>query len=167
MSDINWGEAPEGATHYVVAKDLLRMSEFVIAGVKDSYHAYDSFGNGGWSSNIDDDNRFTVTPKPEAKPTYTQAMVDAGELPSVGMLVNHQGVDKIIMLPMDANNVFTLKSVKLGLYSFGVLDNLVAIDTRTDEEKAADDFVENRQYTAIDDELVKAIYLAGTNWSKS
>ena len=45
------------------------------------------------------------------KPVYTQAMVDAGEPPNVGMEVMHLSVKKVVMLLADSNSKYVLKSV--------------------------------------------------------
>ena len=45
------------------------------------------------------------------KPVYSQAMVDAGVMPSVGMEVMHLSVKKVVMLPADSNSKYVLKSV--------------------------------------------------------
>jgi len=84
MTNIDWSLAPEGATHHIAALEMLSLSEFVVAGVKGSMYGYDSIDTGGWSSDIEGDNRYTITPRP-TKQLYTTQMQEAGELPSVGM----------------------------------------------------------------------------------
>ena len=101
--DINWDEAPDGATHYMPVSEI-----FCEAWIKDADHNSYSY------IVVGDDNQEWGTARfaqPKAalsclvgvpKPVFTKAMSDAGELPSVGMevvarynydsrLVTHQG----------------------------------------------------------------------------
>ena len=82
-----------------------------------------------------------LKPKP-AQPVFTQAMADNGEPPVVGMKVKHLSVDKLVMLPADANSKYVLKSVD-DMYSLALLHDIKPIDTRTNKAKAFDDKVEH------------------------
>jgi hypothetical protein len=79
MSDINWDEAPEGATHYDTRID-------VYPWLKEDDNGNQYWHHGRWVSYGNDIGvNDSIFARPSPKPTYTQAMVDAGELPSVGM----------------------------------------------------------------------------------
>jgi hypothetical protein len=62
--------------------------------------------------------------KEKIGPIYTQEMFDNGELPSVGMLIKHQSVKKIIIAGLDSNNNFALKSVDKGIYQVVHIDDI-------------------------------------------
>lgn len=82
VMDIEWSKAPEGATHYVVLG-----GDVVYYKIKDddikAYH-------NTWVSDFSEkewlvDNAFRISNETQPTLTYTQAMADNGELPSVGM----------------------------------------------------------------------------------
>ena len=85
--DIDWSKAPEGATHHV--KDLLdnSMTEFVKYNNTGDYGEgyYSMIDSTHWSTGVKNDNNFSLTPKPQPTPIFTQEMYDNGVLPSVGM----------------------------------------------------------------------------------
>ena len=81
MSDINWDDAPEGATHYDNREDVY---PWLMA---------DDNGNKYWHFNCwvkyanDIGVNESISAKPVTSPIYTQDMADNGELPSIGMEV--------------------------------------------------------------------------------
>jgi len=169
---IDWSKAPEGATHYIEDKEYNGASEFVIIGVEGSLFAYDSFGMGGWSVDVNDDNDFKITPIPESKPVYTQAMCDAGELPPVGSEFMHKG-EKVecISTSDEEGGVVTFLNDARNIECCWNNDTWVrAIDTRTDEQKCVDNMMyAYRKGESMADVLseIKKGYIHGVTWSKS
>tara|TARA_R110002111_G_scaffold44030_8_gene80261 strand:+ start:4914 stop:5510 length:597 start_codon:yes stop_codon:yes gene_type:complete len=80
---------------------------------------------------------------------YTQEMADNGELPSVGMICKHLGVEKKVTAPLDVNNKMVLTSVANGIYSLAHCNDIYPIYTRTKKERAIDE---------IESELSKIAY---------
>ena len=85
---IDWSKAPEGATHYAVRlgsymEGWYKVKErgYYFIPVSEETELWNGSDNNGSPS-----ERINLIPKPEL--TYTQAMCDAGELPSVGMECN-------------------------------------------------------------------------------
>lgn len=153
---VDWTMAPEGATHALTTgkdwggdDDLVGEVEF--ARLNSGY--YYCYHDNSWSSArfvIGDDDwvileaRPTKTTKP-VKPIYTQAMIDAGEKPKVGMEVN-------VRLSLSSEELMKGEVVHIG-QNFGVTNFVVQcqnwlsvfelkgihpIDTRTDKEKTID-----------------------------
>jgi len=79
MSDINWDDAPEGATHYDAREGVY---PWVMA--DDNGKKYWYFNR--WVKYANDIGvNDSISSKPVTSPIYTQEMADNGELPSVGM----------------------------------------------------------------------------------
>ena len=164
MSDINWESAPEGATHYDTR-------EGVYPWLKE-----DDNGNKYWHFNcwVNYANDIGVNDSIFAMPSkkvYTAAMCEAGTPPIVGMMVLcsfEDGKWEKVLIDFISEILVVVTDQHSAQYSFPIKEaQFKPVDNRTNEEKAADDFIENRQYTATGDELVRAIFLAGTTWSKS
>lgn len=86
MSNIDWSNAPEGATHYQPNDSdcyeawykNIEAESYQIMMIKESKWSFCDY--------ISDAKRNgTLIPRPVVTPTFTQAMADAGTLPSVGM----------------------------------------------------------------------------------
>jgi len=79
----------------------------------------------------------------EPIPTYTQAMADNGESPSVGMMVidRRNKCEYEILLTADTSGHYVMKGGD-GSYHCELLKYLKPIDTRTDKEKAFDEHFE-------------------------
>ena len=117
---------------------------------------------------------FTLIPRPEAQPVFTQAMADNGELPVVGM--ECQGyvlADTGEQTPSRSGWVegrFTGKATapnggKCFLFTCNMGDDYVInanshikpIDTRTDKEKAIDDLDKFQAASLISNELSESL----------
>tara|TARA_R110000822_G_scaffold91912_3_gene211738 strand:- start:3974 stop:5059 length:1086 start_codon:yes stop_codon:yes gene_type:complete len=72
--DIDWSKAPEGATHHVAYLKDGSMNEFVeYIKTEKSGEAYYSMTDGGhWSTYVEKDDNFTLTPRPQPTPIFTQ-----------------------------------------------------------------------------------------------
>ena len=86
VMDIDWSKAPEDATHHINDLDDGSMTEFVEYSKTGQFgEAYYSMTDGGhWSTHVEKDDCFTLTPRPQPKPVFTQEMCDNSELPPVG-----------------------------------------------------------------------------------
>ena len=107
------------------------------------------------------------------KPVYSQAMVDAGVMPSAGMEVMHLSVKKVVMLLADSNSKYVLKSVN-DFYSLALAHDIKPLDTRTDRQKTIDDIhkVDQRVHDEHDfnSAFLDAVInneIHGITWSKS
>ena len=186
MSDINWDEAPEGATHYAqetMVNKACWINDFdsVIRYVTvDEYNKRPSHFVWLLGSVDEDDDRVTKRP---VKPVYTQAMCDAGTLPSVGSKVQYIGNDDYLVEfdISDGDELTCLVHTKdfegesIGVYrhksgfSVSILNQLIKpIDTRTDEEKAFDNYWSNlKDCNDVVEfkEAVKLSFVAGLNYN--
>jgi hypothetical protein len=81
---IDWDNAPEWATHYDTTPDIHPWLKLT-GSIWEYWHIDKWLSYGATYSSSDE--CIIERPKAEAKPIYTQAMADAGELPSVGELV--------------------------------------------------------------------------------
>lgn len=136
---IDWSKAPVGATHYTPEDS----GNFACWWKPDGF---------GWVYKVKDrsvvwQNGETPTnkavPRPLEKPTFTQDMADAGELPEVGSEYLSRGV-KFKSMCYGYNQNY--KQVCVGKDENGCLEYhlrsmIKPIDTRTDEEKAKDALV--------------------------
>ena len=132
VMDIDWSKAPEGATHYKFSKDNEGCfykacdSEFALM-FNGSEWLYTDWTTNDVIKNITKPWPVYFMPKTQPVLTYTQAMADNGELPSVGMNVEaYHGRIVEIMLPFDSTK-FTVGKCKGGeyaLYSIGELKPL-------------------------------------------
>ena len=150
MSDINWDEAPT-STEYTYRG-------FYYKAVNDVLYVYKVHGASGggfvvpfyWGeSTYGLDAIKSMTPRPETKPIYTQAMFDAGELPLVGM--NCMVLNSCRAHPKYELCTLNYKSPTFCVYSYDGDDErcdsvanlkFKPIDTRTDSEKAIDEACE-------------------------
>jgi len=120
--------------------------------------------------------------KPESKPVYTQAMCDAGELPSVGVEchIDGTGVIYIIVLTKDSEGDLILTPKEGDKYwQRSNVKYIKPVDTRTDEEKALDGLMDSywddsnerpNEHSPICFDVLKAIKagkIHGVTWSKS
>jgi len=141
MSDINWDEAPEYYDFHLENK-LDKSSEGFCHLLNGKY----IFLDGSVSSHDEAWNITKRPPKPtnfsaipDDKPTYTQAMKDAGELPSVGMEVLFEGVTVVIVgLSTVGYPIFEYKNGMVD--SFNRKSTYTPLDTRTDSQKCDDLF---------------------------
>lgn len=149
MSDINWDEAPEGATHHINVLFDKSLSEFVTVCNNGRIKYLGISKKTMWGHNTDKDKCFEVTAKPlltasnvtnkNKKPTYTQEMADNGELPQVGMLCEfkHGGYDTEGTVTAITKEYIVLTECT-GKERIRKLSEspIKPIDTRTDKEKA-------------------------------
>ena len=89
----------------------------------------DSMGNkkdDGYLFRSDDySDKIAITRQPQPKPVFTQEMCDDDEyLPTVDMLVKHQGVEKEVIGELDVNNKLALKSIDNGIYSLAHINDI-------------------------------------------
>jgi len=105
MSDINWDEAPEGATHYDTRPDVYPWLK-----EDDNGNKYWHFDR--WVTYINDIGvNESIFAKPVTlSPVYTQEMADNGMLPSVGMVVldKRNNNEYEILLPADNNGYYVM-----------------------------------------------------------
>ena len=142
MNNDIWKNAPEDATHHVEDVEDGRLTEFVEHRMNGKHgEAYYSLSDLGshWSIYVENDRLFKLTPRPETKPVYTQAMCDNGELPSVGMEVMHHSVKKTVVGNHDVNYNFPLLSINNVYVLVGLRDIKPLTPPKTDKEKAIDD----------------------------
>lgn len=157
MSDINWDEAPEGATHYMPLSEM-----FCEAWVKDvgensySYIVIDEpdtdWDTASFSYPKTAMSHLIEKPEP-SKPVFTQAMADKGELPSVGMecLATYtdwrSSPENVVIECVIPNWVwvsFPDKSVEDDFYCISIpLSKVKFKAIQTDEDKAVEDMVEH------------------------
>jgi hypothetical protein len=107
-----------------------------------------------------------------SQPVFTQAMADNGELPQVGMecmvvdssLMNHDYEKCVILFVGIYKVVYTSESC---VERFSNLDEVIfkPIDTRTDKEKAADEFIKDMTDSDFIKEQFKKTFLAGAEWA--
>ena len=187
VMDIDWSKAPEGATHYVKANDNAGLSEFVKYEESGKHGmGYYGFDNEWWSTDVEScEGYYELTPKPQPKPVFTQAMADNGELPQVGMefLIKNKNATESWAQPdfhpakMKAigDELFIIESLPEcnGLKeSVGTINDYLfkPIDTRTDKEKAVDDIRKITQpdkLTEVEWDIVVAIKsgkIHGAKW---
>ena len=101
------------------------------------------------------------------QPVFTQAMADNGELPLVGMEVTIDSqVVQIVGITTKGKPIFELPSGYVD--SFSANTNFKPIDTRTDKEKAVDEFIDKVFGTGqlIDRKLISLAYdaFSGDKW---
>jgi len=137
MSDIDWSKAPEGATHCDCTGSFYKI---------DRMGSNDYTYIGKWiacalSSDFADD----LLTKPESKPIYTQAMVDEGVMPLVGMecmVVNcHNTPEKCIVLYSSTTYYIVAHGYGEQHYHKNSV-KFLPVDTRTDTEKSIDSLKE-------------------------
>lgn len=151
--EIDWGKAPKGATHYITDLEDGKLSEFVIKNGEDgAWLAYKSLKKGHWSKETDDNECYLVTPKP-SQPVFTQAMADNGESIKAGMLFQYSSGEKTeLLLPIDERGMGV--AMFDGEYCIVCQSGMLPIDTRTDKEKAIDEFVSKH---AIDSHVTQEL----------
>ena len=161
VMDIDWNKAPEGATHYVALG-----GDVVYYKIKDD--DIKAFHNTWVTDNSEKewlvDNVFHISNKPQPPLTYTQAMADNGELPSVGM----EFMGKGYAYKSDTKEWFKLEA--LGVYNNKVIAescneaNQVQLYSvfkpltppKTDKEKAIEKFMSG-VYIHRDKHIIDAI----------
>jgi hypothetical protein len=106
-----------------------------------------------------------------SQPVFTQAMADNGELPVVGARitlrynfdskrVTHSGT---VLFASGRNCILETEH---GEQCFKIGDYIYeAIDTRTDKEKAADEFIKDMTDSDFIKEQFKKTFLAGAEWA--
>ena len=135
--DIDWSKAPEGATHHVAYLKDGSMNEFVeYIKTEKSGEAYYSMTDGGhWSTYVEKDDNFTLTPRPQPTPVFTQEMADNGVQVEAGMRFATEAGEYIAEYTNKKSVVFTDENGFLVTVTRG---HAKPIDIRTDTEKAID-----------------------------
>ena len=135
MSDINWDEAPEWATHEGTPKGMQNNSRYWVGENNYQCRRVNGVMNTYGKEYTWYFSTFTDLTARQSKPVYTQAMCDAGTLPSVGMecqssvgIVTVKFIGRNCFIVDDGNEEFHLTK-KHCLHAFK------PIDTRTDEQK--------------------------------
>ena len=83
VMDIDWSKAPEGTTHYGPKNGTYVDGWYKVS---DGGTYFSRPHNKVWSKTFADRPISQLIPRPQPTPTYTQAMADNGEFPSVGMM---------------------------------------------------------------------------------
>ena len=136
VMDIDWGKAPEGATHYdgfLYYKECLGYFEFFCT---DSWE----WKRSGSSKSLLLHHMVSTKTSQQPKPVFTQEMCDNGELPSVGMecFIDGTGVIYIVVLAADNEGdcILTPKGEDGNYWQRSNVKHIKP--AKTDKEKAID-----------------------------
>ena len=134
-----WKDAPEGATHVDVCGCFFKIAT---VGCNDMMIL-----KGAWVHVAVVQNEVDkLTPRPKPQPIFTKAMQEAGELPSVGMecliMYSSSNYKGTITYMGDGVGVYRSKDNNKE-YTFALVSvKFRSLDTRTDKEKAFDEYWE-------------------------
>jgi len=135
VMDIDWSKAPDDCAGALQHKDIdykYTHGRFVRSCT--SFDNYEYCMNEEIYPCMD---FFTLIPRPEAQPVFTQAMADNGESIKAGMLFQYNSGEKTeLLLPIDESGMGV--AMFDGEYCIVCQSGMLPIDTRTDKEKAID-----------------------------
>ena len=168
MIEINWDEAPEWATHEGTPKGMQNNSRYWVGENNYQCRRVNGVMNTYGKEYTWYFSTFTDLTARTYKPVYTQAMCDAGTLPSVGMECCYSSSSMVIwnectviayydgFVWTSDNGIRSLANTKFK-----------PIDTRTDEEKAFDNYWSNlKDCNDVVEfkEALKLSFVAGLNY---
>jgi hypothetical protein len=148
MSKIDWSEAPDDCLGAVHLKEeyIYRDVDYGIFVTKTKGMMCDGYHYCGHTCVGPQIENYNFTPRPDKAPIFTQAMSDAGELPSVGMECLVFNVE--LMNPAYEKATIDFLGCHVVVYSSESCTERTCnlefvkfkhIDARTDSEKAIDD----------------------------
>jgi len=155
MSDINWDEAPEGATHYTIVDDELLYYKSNGANILGCYDKewVDDTSSKSWIMDNIIKLPEQVTQAGCTKPIYTAAMCEAGTPPIVGMMVLcsfEDGKWEKVLIDFISEILVVVTDQHSAQYSFPIKEaQFKPIDTRTESDKGFDKFLSDEYNSNI------------------
>jgi len=161
----------------VIGKDYRLYANTVrLVAIEDEKIVYWSYDNGKYDwlhpSNIKILNDIESTEDKEpTKPLYTTKMKEAGEMPSVGMIINPtiRGLCEIEHIYNSCGETYYLYRSKKDIVYCDVIESgwIRPIDTRTDKEKAVTELMgEQQNLIGNIDYMEQCFGIAYDKWSK-